>query len=82
VKKFVKSIVLKQSQVEYVNGKGPTPIYCTSYNGLICGHILPNGGTGEINLQMVQNHIAFAQQMHLDCKTLELHLHEETMEME
>ncbi len=81
VKKFVKSLVLKGSQVEYVNGKGPTPVYCTS-NGLICGHILPNGGTREINVQMVQDHIALAQQMHSDCQTLELHLHEETMEME
>jgi len=37
---------------------------------------------GEINLLMVQDHIALAQQMHSDCQTLQLHLHEETMEME
>lgn len=43
---------------------------------------LPNGGMGEINLQLVQDHIALAQQMHSNCQTLELHLHEEIMEME
>jgi hypothetical protein len=37
---------------------------------------------GEINLQLVQGHIALAQQMHSNCQTLELHLHEETVEME
>jgi len=43
---------------------------------------LPNGGMGEINLQLVQDHIALAQQMHSNCQTLELHLHEEIVEME